>query len=221
MIPPQANAEFVYRMEDILDLYTQPYDAKRPVICLDETSRQLISEVRTPIPMQPGQPAKYDHQYRREGVCSLFMFFEPLTGWREVKVRARRTKKDWVQCLKEVVEEHFNDTVVVRVVQDNLNTHNPSAFYEIFDPAEAKQILDRLEFHYTPKHASWLNMVEIELSVLNRQCLKQRISTAQRLQEEVNAWASHRNEHCKTVDWHFTTTDARIRLKRLYPTYSV
>ena len=220
MTPPKANADFVYRMEDVLDLYTKSYDPKRPVICLDEANRQLISEVRTPIPIQPGQPAKYDYQYHREGVCNLFLFFEPLTSWREVKVRTYRTKKDWVQCIQEVLKERFGEVEVVRLVQDNLNTHNPSAFYEVLDPTEAKQILDRLEFHFTPKHASWLNMAEVELSVLSSQCLKKRIPTMQHMQQEVTAWASYRNKQCKTVDWHFTTADARIKLKRLYPSYS-
>ena len=206
-------------MEDVLDLYAEPYDPKRPIICIDEINKQLISEVQEPIAIKPGQPAKYDYQYRREGVCNLFMFFEPLTGWREVIVRERRTKEDWVLCIKQVLEEHFGEVEVVRLVQDNLNTHNPAAFYEVFEPVAAKRLLDRLEFHYTPKHASWLNMAEIELSVLSRQCLKQRIPTVQHLQTEVNAWVKQRNKSCRTVDWHFTTVNARIKLKQLYPSY--
>ncbi len=206
-------------MEDVLDLYAQPYDPKRPILCMDETNKQLISEVREPIPLQPGQPLKYDHQYRREGVCNLFMFFEPLKGGREVILRESRTKRDWVLCLKQVVDEHFRDAEVVRIVQDNLNTHNPAAFYEVLEPAEAKRLLDRLEFHFTPVHASWLNMAEIELSVLSRQCLNQRIPTVQKLQQEVKAWVNRRNKRDRTVDWQFTTADARIRLKRLYPSY--
>ena len=207
-------------MEDILELYNQPYDAKRPLVCMDETSKQLVSEVRTPIALRPGQPARYDHKYRREGVCHVFMFFEPLRGWRAVEIRARRTKQEWVHGMKTLVEEYYPEAEVVRVVVDNLNTHNPAAFYEYFAPVEAKRILDRLELHYTPKHASWLNMAEIELSVLSRQCLKQRIPDQQRMQREVSAWAQARNEQCKTVDWQFTTADARIRLKRLYPSFS-
>ena len=206
-------------MEDVLDLYAQPYAPKRPILCMDEATKQLISEVREPIPLQPGQPLKYDYQYRREGVCNLFMFFDPLTGWREVLLRESRTKRDWVLCLQQVVDEHFSEAEVVRIVQDNLNTHNPAAFYEVLEPAEAKRLLDRLEFHFTPLHASWLNMVEIELSVLSRQCLNQRIPTVQKLQKEVKAWVNRRNKHDKTVDWQFTTADARIRLKRLYPLY--
>lgn len=220
VVPPKKDADFVYRMEAVLDLYTQPIDPKRPVICMDEANRQLISEVITPIPMKPGQPVKYDYQYQREGVCNLFMFFEPLKGWRKVIVRTRRTKKDWVFCLEWLLNSCFIEGEVVQIVQDNLNTHNPSAFYEVFEPEKAKRLLDRLEFHFTPKHASWLNMAEIEFSVLDRQCLKRRIPTAQQMQQEVDAWANQRNNNCQTVDWQFTTIDARIKLKRLYPSYS-
>jgi hypothetical protein len=207
-------------MEEILDLYTQPYDPKRPLICMDETSKQLVRETRTPLALRPGQPAKYDYEYQREGVCNLFLFFEPLRGWRMVDIRAQRTKQDWVYEMKKLVETYYPEAEVIRVVLDNLNTHNPAAFYEFFAPAEAKPLLDRLEFHYTPKHASWLNMAEIELSVISRQCLKQRIPTQQQVQKEVRAWAQIRNEQCKTVDWHFTTAEARQRLKHLYPSYS-
>jgi len=182
IIPPKADADFVYRMEEILELYTQPYDPKRSLVCMDETSKQLVREVRTPMALRPGQPAKYDYEYQREGVCNVFMFFEPLRGWRAVDIRARRTKQEWVYSMKHLVEEHYPEAEVVRVVVDNLNTHNPAAFYEFFAPAEAKGILDRLELHYTPKHASWLNMVEIELSVLSRQCLNQRIPDQQQMQ---------------------------------------
>ena len=215
-----ANAEFVYRMEDVLDLYTCLLDPQHPVICMDETSKQLISEILSPVPVKPGQPAKHDYQYRRGGVCNLFMFTEPLTGWREVMIRERRTKKDWVHCMKTLLDDHYSEAKIVRVVLDNLNTHVPSAFYEVLEPAEAKRLLDRLEFHYTPKHASWLNIAEIELSVLTRQCLKRRIPDQQHLQREVNAWVKKRNNHCKKVDWQFTTFDARVRLKKLYPSFS-
>ena len=217
---PQADAEFVYRMEHLLDLYTQPYDPTRPVVCMDETSKQLVSEVRVPQGMRPGRPARSDYEYQREGVCNVFMYFEPLRGWRAVDIHARRTKQEWVVGMKTLMEVHYPEAKVVRVVVDNLNTHNPAAFYEFFPPAEAKQILDRLELYYTPKHASWLNMAEIELSVISRQCLKQRIPDQPRLQREVRAWARVRNEQCNTVDWQFTTAEARIRLKRLYPLYS-
>lgn len=207
-------------MEDILDLYTQPYDPKRPVVCMDETNKQLISEVRTSIALRPGHPARYEHEYRREGVCNVFMFFEPLRGWRRVEIRTRRTKQDWVWVVKKLMEEQYPEAEMVRMVVDNLNTHNPAAFYEFCPPAEAKGILDRLELHYTPKHASWLNMAEIELSVVSRQCLNRRIPDEPQMAREVRAWARARNKQCKRVDWQFRTEDARIRLKRLYPSYS-
>ena len=165
----------MYRLEDVLDLYTQPYDPKRPVICMDETNKQLISEMKVPIKMKPGQPVKYDYQYKREGVCNLFMFFEPLRGWRRILVQKHRTKKDWVMCVTTILEKCWDEIEIMKLVVDNLNTHNPAAFYEFFKPKKARQLLSRLEFHYTPKHASWLNMAEIDLSVLTRQCLKQRI----------------------------------------------
>lgn len=207
-------------MEAVLDLYTQPYDPKRPLVCMDETSKQLIRETRIPLPLRPGHPQKYDYEYQREGVCNLFLFFEPLRGWRVVDVRTQRTKQDWVEEMKTLVEEYYPAAEVVRVVLDNLNTHNPAAFYEFLAPVEAKKLLDRLEFHYTPKHASWLNMAEIEFSVVTRQCLPQRIPTQEQVQQEVWAWACARNAQCKTVDWQFTTAEARRRLKRLYPSYS-
>lgn len=221
MIPPKANADFVYRLEDVLDLYTQPYDPKRPVICMDETNRQLISEMKVPIKMKPGQPVKYDYQYKREGVCNLFMFFEPLRGWRRILVQKHRTKKDWVMCVTTILEECWDEIEIMRLVVDNLNTHNPAAFYEFFKPKKARQLLSRLEFHYTPKHASWLNMAEIDLSVLTRQCLKQRIPSQEAMEKEVDAWVTRRNQACRTVDWQFTTEDARIKLKRLYPSYQL
>lgn len=220
VIPPKANAEFVYRMEDILALYAEPLDPDRPVICMDETSKQLISEVLEPMPRQPGQPLKYDYQYRREGVCNLFMFTEPLAGQRTVLLRSRRTKADWVACLRWLLEGPYADVSLIRLVSDNLNTHQPAAFYECLPPEEAKRLLDRVEFHYTPLHASWLNIAEIELSVLSRQCLSRRISSEEMLRIEIDAWTIQRNQACRKVDWQFTTTDARIRLKRLYPSYS-
>lgn len=219
VIPPKANAEFVYHMEDILDLYTQPYDPKRPVICMDETNRQLTSEVKVPIKVKPGHPAKYDTHYKREGVCNLFLFVEPLRGWRQVLVREHRTKKDWVHCLTTILEQYWDKIEMMRVVSDNLNIHNPAAFYEVYKPAKAKRLLSRLEFHNTPKHASWLNIAEIELSVLVRQCLKQRISSQECMKKEVTSWSTARNQACRTVDWQFTTEDARVKLKRLYPSY--
>ena len=217
MIPPRANAEFVYHMEDVLDLYHQPHDPRYPLVCFDETSKQLVAETHLPIPAAPGRPERYDYEYQRNGVCNLFMFFAPLEGWRHVKVTDRRTKVDWAQCMRELVDVHFPHALLIRVVQDQLNTHNPAALYEVFEPQEAKRILDRLEFHYTPKHGSWLNMAEIELSVLSRQCLDQRIPDQIGLEQEVLAWQQPRNSRGATVDWRFTTDDARIKLKRLYP----
>jgi hypothetical protein len=204
-------------MEDVLDLYTQPHDPQRPLVCFDETSKQLVSETRQPIPAAPGQPERYDYEYQRNGVSNLFMFFAPLEGWRHVKVTERRTKADWAYCMRELVDVHFPSAVLIRVVEDNLNTHTPAALYEVFEPAEAKRILERLEFHYTPKHGSWLNMAEIELSVLTRQCLDERIPDKATLEQEVTSWAQERNTSGAKVDWRFTTSDARIKLKRLYP----
>ena len=204
-------------MEDVLDLYAQPYDPQRPQVCFDEKSLQLIAEARLPLPMEPGQPERFDTEYRRNGTRNLFIFFQPLAGWRHIKVTERRTKLDYAQCMKELVEVHFPHAEVIRVVQDNLNTHSPASLYEAFEPAEAKRILDRLEFHYTPKHGSWLNMAEIELSVLSRQCLDERIPDEPTLLGQVTPWETRRNELKTTVTWRFTTTDARVKLERLYP----
>jgi transposase len=186
-------------------------------VCFDETNKQLINEVRTPLPAEPGQPERYDTEYERNGVQNLFMFFSPTRNWRHVKVTDRRTKVDYAHCMRELVDALLPDAVRIRVVQDNLNTHTPAALYEVFAPAEAKRILARLEFHYTPKHGSWLNMAEIELSVLSRQCLDRRIPAKELLQQEVGAWEERRNHNGATVNWRFTTVDARIKLKRLYP----
>jgi len=206
-------------MEDVLNLYHEPYDPLYPVVCFDETSKQLVSETRVTLPPGPGQVARYDYEYRRNGVRNLFMFFEPLRGWRHVKVTERRTKVDWAYCMKQLVDEFYPEAVRIRVVQDQLNTHNPSVLYEAFEPQEARRLLDRLEFHYTPKHGSWLNMAEIEFSALSRQCLDQRIPDETTLQLEVAAWEEDRNAHGTKVDWRFTTQDARIKLKHLYPSF--
>lgn len=206
-------------MEDVLDVYTCPYDPRRPLVCFDEKPQPLIAESRPALPMQPGQVEYYDYEYRRNGVCNLFMFFAPLEGWRHVKVTARRTKQDWAQCMRDLVDVHFPDAEVVVVVMDQLNTHNPAALYELFEPAEAKRILDRLEFHYTPKHGSWLNMAEIELSVLSRQCLDDYIPDQATLEQAVSPWETERNANQAKVNWRFTTADARIKLKRLYPSF--
>ena len=204
-------------MEDVLDVYHLPDDPRYPTVCFDETNKQLINEVRTPLPAEPGQPERYDTEYERNGVQNLFMFFSPTRNWRHVKVTDRRTKVDYAHCMRELVDALLPDAVRIRVVQDNLNTHTPAALYEVFAPAEAKRILDRLELHYTLKHGSWLNMAEIELSVLSRQCLDRRIPAKELLQQEVGAWEERRNHNGATVNWRFTTVDARIKLKRLYP----
>jgi len=204
-------------MEDVLDLYTLPYDPHYPQVCFDESSKQLIGESRAPLPAKPGELERYDYEYVRNGVVNLFMFFAPLHNWRHVKVTARRTKEDWAYCMRDLVDVHFPQAIRIRLVEDNLNTHDPAALYEVFAPAEAKRILDRLEFHYTPKHGSWLNMAEIEFSVLSRQCLHPRIADKPTLEREVAAWQVERNEAQATVHWRFTTSDARIKLKRLYP----
>ena len=217
MIPPVANAEFVCQRSEVLQLYTSPLDPDYPLVCFDESSKQLISETREPLPLQPGQPERFDYEYQREGVCNLFMFFEPLTGTRHVKVTDQRTSIDYAQQMKYLVDQRHPEAKKIRVVQDNLNTHVKASLYKAFTPAEARRILDKLEFHYTPKHGSWLNMAEIELSVLTRQCLDRRISDKNVLTEEVAAWENRRNQNSSSVDWRFTTEDARIKLKRLYP----
>lgn len=206
-------------MEDVLDLYHEPYDPLRPVVCFDEATKQLIAAKRTALPMQIGQPKRYDYEYERLGTANIFMFSEPLAGWRHVKITERRTMIDYAHCMKYLVDERYPAVAVVRVVQDNLNTHTPAALYQAFPPAEAHRILQRLEFHYTPKHGSWLNIAEIELSVLNSQCLNRRIDNQEFLIAETTAWNADRNEHAKIVDWQFTTEDARIKLKRLYPSF--
>jgi len=204
-------------MEDVLDVYQRPHDLKYPTVCFDETSKQLIEETRVGLSCRPGSVEKYDYEYRRKGTRNLFMMFSPLSGWRNVKVTKRRTKADWAECMRELVEEHFPKARKVAVVQDNLNTHDPVCLYEFYEAQKAKEILDRLEFHYTPKHGSWLNMAEIEFSVLMGQCLDRRIGTAEKLIAEVQAWEVKRNGLKAKVDWRFTASDARIKLKRLYP----
>jgi hypothetical protein len=208
-------------MEDVLDVYKRPYDPRRPNVCLDETSKQLIGETRTPVPGYPGQPARYDYEYKRNGVANLFMIFEPLVGKRHVKVTQRRTKIDWAYCVREMVDQIYPDAEQIVLVMDNLNTHNKSSLYEAFEPAEAKRIADKLEIHYTPKHGSWLDMAEIELGILARQCLSRRIDNMEQLKDEVAAWQIIRNTAEAKVNWRFTTKDARIKLKRLYPSVEV
>jgi uncharacterized small protein (DUF1192 family) len=206
-------------MEDVLDLYTEEEDPRYPLVCMDETPKQLIGETRVPLPAQPGQVERYDYEYQRNGVANLFLALAPLLGWRHLEVTARRTKADWAYFMRDLVGVYFPAALLIRVVLDNLNIHVPAALYEVFAPAEARRILRRLEFHYTPKHGSWLNMAEIELSVLSRQCLEQRIPDQETLQREVAAWETERNTKGATVNWRFTTSDARIKLKRLYPSF--
>jgi len=204
-------------MEDVLDLYHQPYDARYPLICFDESSKQLIAEVKTPLPMRPGEIRRYDYEYERQGVCNLFMFFEPLQSWRHVEVTDQRTNIDFAHCMKYLVDVRYPEALSIRVVMDNLNTHKPASLYEAFSPQEARRLLERLAFHYTPKHGSWLNMAEIEFSVLSRQCLDRRISNRDILIKEIAAWEIARNRAEATINWRFTTEDARIKLRKLYP----
>ena len=204
-------------MEDILEVYTQPVDPKRPLVCMDEVPKQLLSDIRDPIPAQQGQLERFDYEYQRQGVANLFMFFEPLRGQRHVKVTDTRTRLDWAEAMRELSDEIHPEAEKIIVVLDNLNTHTPAAFYLAFEPDEARRLVNRFEFHFTPKHGSWLNMAEIELSVLSRQCLNRRIPDEQTLSRETQAWEIARNIKFVKVDWWFTTTDARIKLKRLYP----
>lgn len=204
-------------MEDVLEVYTRPFDPRRPQICMDELSKQLVGETRTPLPTAPGRPARYDYEYVREGVANLFIFFEPLAGWREVKVTDQRTRVDWAAAVRELVDVHYPQAEKIVLVLDNLNTHSIGSLYEAFPPAEARRLVEKLEIHYTPKHGSWLNMAESELSILARQCLDQRIPDPERLAREVAAWQAERNQAKTAMHWRFTTADARIRLARLYP----
>jgi DDE superfamily endonuclease len=208
-------------MEDVLELYGEPYDPRYPVVCFDESPYQLLSERRQPILAKPGQPARYDYEYRREGTCNLLMFFEPLRGWRHVKVTERRTAKDYAQCLKDLVDGYYPKATLISLVQDNLNTHTPAALYEVVEPAEARRLISKLDFRYTPKHGSWLNMAEIEFAVLISQCLDRRIGERASLERKIAAWESRRNEAQAKVNWRFTTKHARAKLQRLYPSESV
>lgn len=208
-------------MEEILELYTQPFDPVHPLVCMDETSKQLLGEVREPLPVAPGQPARYDSEYERHGVNNLFLAFAPLQAWRDVTVTDQRTQLDWARYIKDLVDVHFPTAEKIVLVMDNLNTHKLASLYEAFEPAEARRIARKLELHYTPKHGSWLNMAEIEFSALSRQCLNRRIADAATLKCEVVAWAAERNALRTTVDWRFTNVDARIKLKHLYPKIQV
>ena len=216
-IPPKQSAEFVYHMEDVLEVYQRPYDPQRPVVCLDETFKQLIGETRQPLPLRPGSVERFDHVYTRNGVASLFVAFEPLRGWRQIAVTDQRRRLEWAEFVRSLVDGEYREAEKVVLVMDQLNTHTAASLYEAFPPEEAKRIADRLEIHYTPKHGSWLNMAEIELSVLAGQCLDRRIDNAEELGHEILAWEEDRNERQIGVNWQFTTADARIKLRRLYP----
>jgi hypothetical protein len=216
-IPPKANAEFVWRMEDVLEVYQRPYDPRYPVVCLDEASKQLIGQVAPAKPPAPGQPARIDYEYERKGTCNMFMMCEPLRGWRHVKVTERRTRKEWAFCIKELLDEHYPDAEKVILVEDNLNTHNGASLYEAFPPEEARRLLDRLECHSTPKHGSWLDMAETELSILTRQCLDRRLDNAAEVARQVAAWEGERNARQCRIHWTFTAAAARIKLNKLYP----
>jgi len=224
VIPPKANAAFVAAMEEVLEVYTRPYDPCFPQVCMDESSKQLLAEVQEPLPQRPATPEhcgtlrREDYEYDREGTANLFLACEPLRGWRHVAVTPRRTAVDWAHFIRDLVDLHYPDAARIVLVLDNLNTHGPASLYEAFAPAEARRIRERLEIHYTPKHGSWLDMAEIELSVLARQCLDRRIATREELTHEVAAWEAARNAAEVTIDWRFTTADARIKLKHLYPT---
>jgi hypothetical protein len=202
-------------MEDVLDVYHQPHDPACPVVCVDETSKQLIAETRVPIAAKPGRTARFDYEYQRNGTANLFMMFAPLEGWRHVKVTDRHAAVDFAQVLKELSDTHFPEARKIALVQDNLSTHKPASLYEAFPAAEARRLVERFDWHYTPKHGSWLNMAESELGVLSSQCLDRRIPDKQALIEEVAAWQADRNKNHNRADWQFTTPDARVKLKRL------
>jgi hypothetical protein len=217
VIPPKANADFVAHMEDVLEIYKRPYDPKVPVVCMDEQPTQLIKETRRKIAVEPGKAERVDYEYERNGTAANFMFTEPLGRWRKVNVRERKTSVDWAREIRALLNEDYPEAEKVILVCDNLNTHKVASLYEAFEPKQARQLAERLEVHYTPKHGSWLNVAEIELSVFTRQCLDRRIPDRAKLQQEAQAWYRKRNAGQKAVDWQFTTENARVKLKRLYP----
>jgi DDE superfamily endonuclease len=217
VIPPKANSAFVAAMEDVLAVYMRPRDPDHPLVCLDESSKQLVAETRVPVPMKPGRPARYDYEYERNGTANLFMLFAPLEGWRHIKVTDRHTAVDYAHVLKELADHHFASAAKIVLVQDNLNIHCQASLYEAFPAAEARRLAERFEWHYTPKHGSWLDLAESELGVVAAQCLNRRIADKQTLIDEIAAWERDRNAKHAKANWHFTTADARIKLKRLYP----
>ena len=216
---PKVDGSDVARMEDVLDLYAEPADPKRPVVCFDETPIQLISEVRQPIPARPGQPERYDYEYKRNGTANLFMFLDAHQPWRHVKVTEQRTAQDFAACMRDLTDLHYPDAALIRVVQDNLSTHSAGAMYEAFPAPEARRLVERFEWHYTPKHGSWLDMAESELGVLTAQCLDRRIANKDMLTSEVAAWQADRNRRHTQSNWQFTAQTARVKLKRLYPQF--
>jgi hypothetical protein len=219
VIAPEASAGFVAGMEDVLEVYHRPRDPQRPVVCLDEASKQMIVETRPAIAAGPGRKARHDYEYARNGVANLFMMFAPLEGWRNVKVTSRRAASDYAQALQDLSDTHFPGAAKIVLVQDNLSTHTAASLYAAFPAAQARRLAERFEWHYTPKHGSWLDMAESELGVLATQCLDRRIPNEETLTREVAAWQEHRNKHHTKADWQFTTEDARIKLKRLYPRF--
>ena len=204
-------------MENILNVYKQAHDERYPVVCMDESSKQHLRETRKKLPMEPGKPERYDTEYERNGTSNLFIFFEPLRGWRRIDVTARRTAEDWAIQIKKLVDEDYPEAKKIQLVMNNLNTHTGASLYKAFEPAEARRLLDKLEFHYTPKHGSWLNMAEIEFSLLSRQCMSERMADREYLTQEVAAWVENRSSSKSEMNWRFTTADARIKLKHLYP----
>ena len=216
-IPEKPSAEFVYHMEDVLEVYHRPYDPTRPVVCVDETFTQLIGETREPLPMRPGAVERYDHVYVRNGTVHLFLVCEPLAGWHHIEVREHRRRADWALFIRSLLEGRYRAAERVVLVMDQLNTPSPASLYEAFPPEEAKRLADRLEIHHTPKHGSWLNMAEIDLSALTRQCLSRRIARTDTLERHIQHWEENRNAAATTIQWQFTTADARIKLRSLYP----
>ena len=216
MIPPEQNGNFVASMEKVLEVYKRPYDSRFPVVCMDESPKQLIGETKTAIAAEPGKPAKYDYEYKRHGVCNIFIGSEPLAGKRLVKITEKKTKKDWAYFLEDIAGR-YGDAEKITLVMDNLNTHTPGSLYETFPPAKAKQLWDRFDFVFTPKHGSWLNMAEIELNVLIGQCLNRRIDNIEEVRTEVAAWQQYRDNQKSKVNWQFAAEDARVKLARLYP----
>jgi hypothetical protein len=220
-IPPKEDATFVCNMEDVLEVYKRPYDPKRPLICMDEMPKQLLADLREPIAVGPGRSARSDYEYQRNGVADLFMLFEPLQGKRYIQVEKQRRRIEWAQVMSYLADELYPEAERIVVVMDNLNTHTPAAFYQVYEPEEARRLIQRFEFHFTPKHGSWLNMAEIELSALARQCLDRRLPDIETLLREVQAWQDQRNSEVVKVHWQFTTADARIKLRHLYPRIQV